>query len=1037
MARAESPYKFLDSYEESDRGIFFGRERETQILLADVVVSRLVLLFAETGTGKTSLIKAGVTPLLTDRDYVTFLVRISEDPASSLCDELRRSGERLRALGVEITDDELDLEDEKPLAPQLEGLASAIGRPLVFFLDQFEEFFVYVLRRDHPRAKRFVSDVGAIQRNAKSKVRIVFSMREDFVGKMDVFRDEIPAIFHRESNLRLRPFDEDQARAAITGPARVRGVTIETELESALVEDLRGVDGIDPTELQIVCDTLWRSAPDGRLDLATYRELGRGAPGTIARSILTQRLEKEFEDHLALAQLDLLAELLPLLNTPGDIRQVPTKFVRDVDGLATELDVDPRELDALLDELKSARLIRAGIQPNLVELTHDYLVGQVDELARRVKGIAPRRALREAMRDSPPEQLASATLEEILGRLEHLELDATEAEFLLRAALAQGRRAQIEPLLDAAEATGVDAWRIVGERLRGEQTEVLRAVDLLAALLQRRPEAAELLAETVVRDDDVGARIVEVLEPKLESIEAVEIVVRGLNRPSLAQRAQSALSFLARSADPAVGSRAADALLERLKAEQTPQAAMSTLETYGAVEVLSRALDDPDLERFADEALARLAASANPGVAARAAHVVADRLEAALGDRRRAADAVERIGRLDTLRAVDLVSQALERPELDDAARNAMARLAQSDNEVIAARAQDSLRQHAPATKDPARPKHPPADELPPSRTPTPRPARPAAPDLARIEDLHLRVVVNGLLDGRVVPFLGAGSVLAGRPRQAVWQPGGAYPPSRPELTAYLAERFGYPSVGSLPELREVCEFIELSSGARPLFRTLHEFLGQDYRPSDLHLLLATLPSVLHSHGAAFPLVVTTAYDDTLERAFHLRAQPYETLTYVARGPHARTFLHRRIDGSESYVSDRRSEVGMDDEMPIVLRLSGRSSGLEDGEGTFVITSDDVADYLIGPGSILPVGIAARLRESHLLFLGFRLSDWGNRTMLRRVSADERSYYQSWAVLYGPDEIERRFWNMRGVDVVDRPLDEYVESLAAALEVAP
>src|SRR5215212_2948834 len=111
MTRTDSPYKFLDSYDEGDRNIFFGRQRETQILLADIIVSGLVLLFAETGTGKTSLIKAGVTPLLNERDYVTFFVRISEDPAVSLRDEIGSSGDRLRARGLTIDDRSLQIDD--------------------------------------------------------------------------------------------------------------------------------------------------------------------------------------------------------------------------------------------------------------------------------------------------------------------------------------------------------------------------------------------------------------------------------------------------------------------------------------------------------------------------------------------------------------------------------------------------------------------------------------------------------------------------------------------------------------------------------------------------------------------------------------------------------------------------------------------------------------------------------------------------------------------------------------------------------------
>src|SRR5215218_5120200 len=88
MTLPGSPYKYLDYYDLNDRDIFFGRESEILTLLADIVVGRLVVLFARTGTGKTSLINAGVRPRLEERDYKTFLVQVRQDPAESLRREL-------------------------------------------------------------------------------------------------------------------------------------------------------------------------------------------------------------------------------------------------------------------------------------------------------------------------------------------------------------------------------------------------------------------------------------------------------------------------------------------------------------------------------------------------------------------------------------------------------------------------------------------------------------------------------------------------------------------------------------------------------------------------------------------------------------------------------------------------------------------------------------------------------------------------------------------------------------------------------------
>src|SRR4051812_33163881 len=80
MEHAGSPFKFLEPYGVADAHLFFGRDIETKVLLADIVTTRLVVLFAKTGTGKTSLINAGVRPTLHARGYRTVFIRVREDP---------------------------------------------------------------------------------------------------------------------------------------------------------------------------------------------------------------------------------------------------------------------------------------------------------------------------------------------------------------------------------------------------------------------------------------------------------------------------------------------------------------------------------------------------------------------------------------------------------------------------------------------------------------------------------------------------------------------------------------------------------------------------------------------------------------------------------------------------------------------------------------------------------------------------------------------------------------------------------------------
>src|SRR5262249_43062690 len=147
---------------------------------------------------------------------------------------------------------------------------------------------------DDPAARQFIKDIGTVYRDRSSGVHIVFSMREEFFVELDAFRDEIPSIFHNDSNLRLRPFDSDQARDAIVLPARKFDIQIEERLIKRVIQDLSEQGRVEPTRLQIVCDTLWwdtiwRERGDGQIRLADYKRLGG------AKQILERRFAEDID----------------------------------------------------------------------------------------------------------------------------------------------------------------------------------------------------------------------------------------------------------------------------------------------------------------------------------------------------------------------------------------------------------------------------------------------------------------------------------------------------------------------------------------------------------------------------------------------------------------------------------------------------------------------------------------------------------------------------------------------------------------------
>ena len=134
--------------------------------------------------------------------------------------------------------------------------------------------------------------------------------------------------------------------------------------------------------------------------------------------------------------------------------------------------------------------------------------------------------------------------------------------------------------------------------------------------------------------------------------------------------------------------------------------------------------------------------------------------------------------------------------------------------------------------------------------------------------DSHHRIVIKAMMEGRVVPLLGAGINLCDRPLDEVWKrEDPRFLPSGGELAAFLAEYFEYPT-GDVRDLVRVSQYAAVMQGLGPLYDELHEIFDADYEPSAIHAFLASLPGIQREKGfkPQFQLIVTTNYDDALER---------------------------------------------------------------------------------------------------------------------------------------------------------------------------
>jgi hypothetical protein len=310
--------------------------------------------------------------------------------------------------------------------------------------------------------------------------------------------------------------------------------------------------------------------------------------------------------------------------------------------------------------------------------------------------------------------------------------------------------------------------------------------------------------------------------------------------------------------------------------------------------------------------------------------------------------------------------------------------------------------------------------------------------------DRHYTLVSELLADGEVVVFLGAGANLCDRPDGAEWEPG-RFPPSGAELARALAERCRYPDTDD-PDLLRVSQYVDAILGEGQLYRYLHAVFDADYPPSSLHRLLARLPERLRERGRSQLLILTTNYDDLVERALDDLDEPCDVVWYEAkRGPLQGRFMHRPPDGKLVAIErpNKYTRLALG-ERPVVLKLHGAIDRVEPKRDSYVVTEDGYIDYLAegDVGAQIPFSLRERMADSHFLFLGYSMRDWNLRVILKRIWGAQQLDLKSWAVQREPGdaavrEIEEALWRDRGdVDLLYVPLKDYVERLESELTQA-
>ena len=431
------PYKFLDYYTEQDAALFVGREPEIETMCSQILAHRSFIIHGRSGAGKSSIVCAGLLPRLKAQGHAAFVIRSFTDPLQQM----------LNALAPAAT----------VHPPRLEELLQNAGNSVIFFFDQFEEFFLLLAEE---KRKHFITMIARLLANASLPLRLVFALREDLLAEMSQFKAALPEIFHHE--YRLKRLSREQAARAITEPALTVGCQYEAALVKRLLDDLSDPDGVDPPQLQIVCDQLYDArSQDQKLTVAVYERLGT------ASKIIAGYLERVLQ-RFNPADLHVAKEILKALLSPDGQRLIlpSAELNRQLKNFSKH--------NAILEELVAARVVRCRNQDGegWIELAHDYLLPEIsrwltsaDRELRRARAV-----LERAVENFRAHQLLldADTLELLLPFGEQLQLADEEGDLLAKSILHR-ERALPEWLVAAAPSLSsfiVEASRHEEENVR-------------------------------------------------------------------------------------------------------------------------------------------------------------------------------------------------------------------------------------------------------------------------------------------------------------------------------------------------------------------------------------------------------------------------------------------------------------------------------------------------------------------------------------------------------------------------------------------
>lgn len=368
------PYRGIEEFRFVDEPIFFGRQNEASALLRLVTIYRGVLLFGDSGAGKSSLINAGLMPKAVEDGFAPERIRVQPKAGEEFVIERIAPADDSQYLPSIFADHNdarrigISAAEFRKRIDERCGRRTGGVRPILVF-DQFEELVTLTEQRTSADYDTITATLLDLLRDETLPVKLLFVFREDHYAKLSKFFVRYPNL--SDHSLRLEPLHVRGLRTVIEGPFQSNAVTFDHALTKPVIDNLVAEftersesDLLNLSEVQIASLRLWRDADPEK----TLKSLG-------VRGIL----EAYFEDAIDAVPFPLRHAAIALLT-----RMVTSSNTRNV-VLAEELIADLEEKEKIsntvaqeaLDALeKTARVVRRARRNEVViyEIVSEFLI---------------------------------------------------------------------------------------------------------------------------------------------------------------------------------------------------------------------------------------------------------------------------------------------------------------------------------------------------------------------------------------------------------------------------------------------------------------------------------------------------------------------------------------------------------------------------------------------------------------------------------------------------------------------------------------